>query len=600
MYVEIVPNRNSPPAILLREGWREGKRVRKRTIANLSDWPKAKIDTLRRLLKDEPLLSPTDAFDIIRSKPHGHVVAVLGTLRKLGLDRMLSARPCPERERVVALIAARVMGPASKLATARALAEATARDSLAETLGLGETSEDQLYAAMDWLLERQEVVEKHLAQRHLGDGALVLYDLTSVYLEGRCCPLARHGHSRDGKRGKLQIEFGLLCDREGRPVAVEVFEGNTADPRTLGPQVDKLRQRFGLSKVVLVGDRGMLTEARIREEVAPAGLDWISALRSSAIRQLVESGAVQMSLFDQTDLVEIRSDAYPGERLVVCRNPLLATERARKREELLRATERLLDPIVAATEREKRPLTGREHIALRVGRGMGKYKMAKHFHLDITDHSFRYTRNPDSIAREAALDGLYIVRTSLPPSDLDAPGTVTAYKSLSRVERAFRCLKTVDLKVRPVHHHAPNRVRAHVLLCMLAYYVEWHMRRCLAPLLFDDHDPRFCPTLLQRRPGNDLSRRSKKGSHQAHRRRLPRPQLPHPARRPRHHRQKPPLPSLAWRSPFQPRHPSHPTASYSLRSPRCPPRTFPVAAPQILRFPRCFNDLARPRSQTSV
>ena len=489
MYVETVPNRNSPPAILLREGWREGKRVRKRTIANLSDWPQAKIDTLRRLLKDEPLLSPTDAFDIIRSKPHGHVAAVLGTLRKLGLDRMLSARPCPERERVVALIAARVMGPASKLATARALAEATARDSLAETLGLGETSEDQLYAAMDWLLERQEEVEKHLAQRHLGDGALVLYDLTSVYLEGRCCPLARHGHSRDGKRGKLQIEFGLLCDREGRPVAVEVFEGNTADPMTLGPQVDKLRQRFGLSKVVLVGDRGMLTEARIREEVAPAGLDWISALRSSAIRQLVESGAVQMSLFDHTDLVEIRSDAYPGERLVVCRNPLLATERARKREELLRATERLLDPIVAATEREKRPLTGREHIALRVGRGMGKYKMAKHFHLHITDHSFRYTRNPDSIAREAALDGLYIVRTSLPPSDLDAPGTVTAYKSLSRVERAFRCLKTVDLKVRPVHHYAPNRVRAHVLLCMLAYYLEWHMRRSLAPLLFDDHDP---------------------------------------------------------------------------------------------------------------
>ena len=273
MYVETVPNRNSPPAILLREGWREGKRVRKRTIANLSDWPQAKIDTLRRLLKDEPLLSPTDAFDIIRSKPHGHVAAVLGTLRKLGLDRMLSARPCPERERVVALIAARVLGPVSKLATARALAEATARDSLAETLGLGETSEDQLYAAMDWLLERQVVVEKHLAQRHLGDGALVLYDLTSVYLEGRCCPLARHGHSRDGKRGKLQIEFGLLCDREGRPVAVEVFEGNTADPRTLGPQVDKLRRRFGLSKVVLVGDRGMLTEARIREEVAPAGLD---------------------------------------------------------------------------------------------------------------------------------------------------------------------------------------------------------------------------------------------------------------------------------------------------------------------------------------
>ena len=489
MYVETVPNRNSPPAILLREGWREGKRVRKRTIANLSHWPQAKIETLRRLLKDELLLSPTGSFDIIRSKPHGHVAAVLGTLRKLGLDRMLSATPGPERERVVALIAARVIGPVSKLATARALAEDTARDSLAETLGLEETDGDQMYAAMDWLLDRQQRVEKRLAQRHLGEGTLVLYDLTSVYLEGRCCPLARHGHSRDGKRGKLQIEFGLLCDREGCPVAVEVFEGNTADPRTLGAQVDKLRRRFGLSTVVLVGDRGMLTEARIREEVEPAGLDWISALRSSAIRRLVESGTVQMSLFDQTDLVEIRSEAYPGERLMVCRNPLLAAERARKREELLRTTERLLDPIVAATERQQRPLTGRERIALRVGRVMGKYKMAKHFHTDITDPSFHYTRNPESIAREAAIDGLYIVRTSLPQTDLDAPGTVTAYKSLSRVERAFRCLKTVDLKVRPVHHHAPDRVRAHVLLCMLAYYVEWHMRRSLAPLLFDDHDP---------------------------------------------------------------------------------------------------------------
>ena len=489
MYVETVPNRNSPPAVLLREGWREGKRVRKRTLANLSGWPRAKVETLRRLLKDEPLVRPEDAFDILRSKPHGHVAAVLGTVRKLGLERILSAAPCPERDRVAALIAARVLAPVSKLATARALAEATARDTLAETLGLGEIDEDPLYAAMDWLLERQEAIERRLANRHLGDGALVLYDLTSVYLEGRCCPLARHGHSRDGKRGKLQIEFGLLCDRDGRPVAVEVFEGDTADPKTVGAQIDKLRRRFGLSKVVLVGDRGMLTEARIREEVAPAGLDWISALRSSAIRRLVESGTVQMSLFDQRDLLEVRSEAYPGERLMVCRNPLLAAERARKRQELLRATEALLDPIVAATGREKRPLTGRERIALRVGRVMGKYKMAKHFHLDITDKSFRYTRNAESIAREAALDGLYIVRTSLPQSALDAPATVRAYKSLSRVERAFRCLKTVDLKVRPVHHYAPERVRAHVLLCMLAYYVEWHMRQSLAPLLFDDHDP---------------------------------------------------------------------------------------------------------------
>ena len=488
MYVETVPNRNSPPAILLREGWREGKRVRKRTLANISDWPAAKIETLRRLLKNQPLVSPEDAFDIVRSKPYGHVAAVLGSVRKLGLERLLAPDASAEREAVVALICARVLSPASKLATARGLAGAS--ESLAETLGLGEIDENRLYAAMDWLVDRQEAVEGRLAQRHLEDGALVLYDLTSVYLEGRCCPLARHGYSRDGKRGKLQIEFGLLCDRSGCPVAVDVFEGDRADPTTVGAQIHKLRRRFGLSKVVLVGDRGMLTEARIREEVAPAGLDWISALRAPALRQLVESGAVQMSLFDQTDLLEVHSEAYPGERLMVCRNPLLAAERERKREDLLCATERLLEPIVAATGRKTRRLKGRERIALRVGRVMDKYKMAKHFQLDITDDSFRYTRNPDSIAREAALDGLYVVRTSLEEGELDAHETVRAYKSLSQVERAFRSFKTVDLKVRPVYHRAPQRVRAHVLLCMLAYYVEWHMRQRLAPLLFDDHDPK--------------------------------------------------------------------------------------------------------------
>ena len=332
----------------------------------------------------------------------------------------------------------------------------TARDSLAETLALDHCDEDDLYAAMNWLLERQDAIERRLAKHHLDDGALVLYDLTSVYLEGRCCPLAKHGHSRDAKRGKLQI--------------------------------DKLRRRFGLSRVVLVGDRGMLTEARIRDEVEPAGLDWISALRGSAVRALVESGSVQLSLFDQTDLVEIRSPEYPGERLMVCRNPLLAEERKRKREALLRATEALLDPIVAATQRDQRRLKGKEKIALRVGGVIGKYKMAKHFSLAITEESFGYRRNPESIARETALDGLYIVRTSLPASELDAQGTVCAYKSLSQVERAFRSFKTVDLKVRPIFHYAPDRVRAHVLLCMLAYYVEWHMRQSLAPLLFDDDD----------------------------------------------------------------------------------------------------------------
>ena len=489
MYIETVPNRNSPPAVLLREGWREGKRVRKRTLANLTSWPAEKVETLRRLLKNEPLVSRDDAFDITRSLPHGHVAAVLGTLHKLRLERTIASATSPERNRVLALITARILAPGSKLATARGLAEATARDSLASVLELGKIDEDDLYAAMDWLLERQDSIERRLAKRHLADGALVLYDLTSSYLEGRHCALAKHGYSRDGKRGKLQIEFGLLCNHEGCPVAVEVFDGNTADPMTVGAQIDKLRQRFGLNRVVLVGDRGMLTEARIREEVEPAGLDWISALRSSAIRQLVELGTLQMSLFDETDLVELRCDAYPGERLMVCRNPLLAAERARKREVLLQATEGLLDRIVTATQRDKRRLTGQDKIGMRVGKVIGKYKMAKHFELDIAETSFSYRRKPESIAAEAALDGLYIVRTSLPATELDATQTVRAYKSLSAVERAFRSFKTVDLKVRPIYHYASDRVRAHIFLCMLAYYVEWHMRARLKPLLFDDDDP---------------------------------------------------------------------------------------------------------------
>ncbi len=489
MYIESVPNRNSPPAILLRESFREDGKVRKRTLANLSKWPSTLVKGLKILLKGGRAVARLeDAFHIARSLPHGHVAAVLGTLKKLRLDRSIAGTASPERQRVIALIAARILDPGSKLATARGLAQATARDSLAETLGIGDTDENDLYAAMDWLLDRQDAIERRLAKRHLADGALVLYDLTSSYLEGRRCPLAKRGHSRDGKRGKLQIEFGLLCDREGCPVAVEVFDGNTADPMTVGTQIDKLRHHFGLHRVVLVGDRGMLTEARIREDVKPAGLDWISALRSSAIRELVESGAVQMSLFDETDLIEIRSKAYPGERLMMCRNPLLAAERARKREDLLQATEALLEPIAAATTREKRRLAGKDKIGLRVGKSIGKYKMAKHFELDIADHSFGYRRNPSSIAREAALDGLYIVRTSLTAAELDAEGTVRAYKRLSTVERAFRSLKTVDLKVRPIFHHAANRVRAHVFLCMLAYYVEWHMRQRLKPLLFDDDD----------------------------------------------------------------------------------------------------------------
>ena len=490
MYIEAVPNRNSPPAVLLRESYREQGKVKKRTLANLSKWPPEVVEGLRVLLQGGTAVGRlADAFEVKRSLPHGHVAAVLGAMKRLGMDRLLDARASPARDRALALIAARILRPGSKLAAARGLAEETACDSLGETLELGATGEDDLYAAMDWLLERQQAIEGRLAKRHLKEGTRVLYDLTSVYLEGRKCPLARLGHSRDGKRGKLQVEFGLLCDGEGCPVAVEAFSGNTGDPMTVGAQVGKLKDRFGLKRVVLVGDRGMLIEARIREEVKPAGLDWIGALRSPAIRALVESGAVQMSLFDETDLVEVRSDAYPGERLMVCRNPKLAAERARKREDLLKSTETLLQSVVAATRRAKRRLEGQDKIALRVGKVIGRYKMAKHFALEIKDDAFGYRRDEASIAREAALDGLYVIRTSLGEAELDAAGTVRAYKRLSAVERAFRSLKTVDLKVRPVFHYTAQRVRAHILLCMLAYYVEWHMRRWLKPLLFDDEDP---------------------------------------------------------------------------------------------------------------
>ena len=491
MYIEAIPNRSSPPAVLLRESYRDAGKVRKRTLANLSKWPPALVEGLRVLLKGGAAVPSLDtAFDVVRSLPHGHVAAVLGTIRQLRLDRLIDPEPSPERERVLAMIAARVLDPGSKLATARGLDAGTARDTLADTLGLGPLDEDDLYAAMDWLLARQGRIEQRLAKRHLRDGTLVLYDLTSVWMEGRTCPLARRGHSRDGKRGKLQIVFGLLCDREGCPVSVEVYAGNTGDPATVGAQVEKLRTRFGLSRVVLVGDRGMLTDARLREDVRPAGLDWISALRGPAIRSLVDAGAVQLSLFDEQDLVEVRTDAYPGERLIVCRNPLLAGERARKREDLLAATEAVLEPIAAATRRAQRRLQGAAKIGERVGKVIGKYKMAKHFEWSIDgDGVLVYRRRTDAIAAEAALDGLYVIRTSLPEAELDGPDTVRAYKRLTTAERAFRSLKTVDLHVRPVFHRTAGRVRAHVLLCMLAYYVEWHMRRKLRPMLFDDEEP---------------------------------------------------------------------------------------------------------------
>jgi hypothetical protein len=497
MYIERIPNRNSRPAVLLRESFREGGKVRKRTLANLTGWPEQRIEALRAVLKGETQVGDLrQAFQVVRSQPHGHVAAVLASLRKIGLDRVLASRSCVERKLVVAMLVARVIDPGPKLATARALRAETACSSLGALLSVETVDEEGLYCAMDWLVARQDRIEAKLAKKHLSDGCLVLYDVSSSYYTGTHCSLAKFGHSRDGKKGFPQIVYGLLCNREGCPVAVEVFEGNVGDPKTLASQVRKIRQRFGIERVVLVGDRGMITEARIREELEPVdGLDWITTLRAPAIRRLAEEGIVQPSLFDERDLAEIRSPDYPGERLIACRNPFLAEERARKREELLRATERELDKIVAATRRRQRPIQGQDKIALRVGKVINHYKMEKHFRLTITDMALSWERDTEKIAAEASLDGIYIIRTSVVEERLGPESAVRAYKDLSRVERAFRSLKTVDLKVRPIHHRLPERVRAHVFLCMLAYHVEWHMRRALAPILFDDEDKALAETM---------------------------------------------------------------------------------------------------------
>ena len=489
MYIESVPNRNSPPAILLRESYRDADKIKKRTIANLSDWPTEIVEGLRTLLKGGKV-APADQESIIvrRALPHGHVAAVLGTLRNIGLDRMLGPPRNRCRDLVIAMIVARLIAPASKLATARMLDPLTASSSLGEVLGLGPVDEDELYVALDWLGERQEAIEKALARKHLHDGTLVLYDVSSSYVEGRCCELARLGYNRDGKKGKLQIVYGLLCAADGCPVAIEVFEGDTGDPRTLAAQIDKVKKRFALERVALVGDRGMITQARLDAEIAPAGLDWITALRAPAIRTLVEAGALQMSLFDQRDMAAITSPDYPGERLIVCRNPDLARERTRKREDLLAATEADLAVIAAAVRRARNPLRGEAEIALKVGAVVNRHKVAKHFELSIGEASFSFHRKTEAITAEAALDGIYVVRTNLPKKLLDDAATVGAYKSLARVERAFRSLKTVDIHLRPIFHWTTPRVRAHVLLCMLAYHVEHHMRARLAPMLYDETD----------------------------------------------------------------------------------------------------------------
>jgi len=465
---------------LLRRSYREGGKVRSETLGNISHLPPELIELVRRGLRGERFL-PADGFEITRSVPHGHVLAVLGTLRKLGLERLIDRRHSRERDLVTAMITARLLAPRSKLATSRTWEQST----LAATLGVADASEDELYGAMDWLLARQEHIEKGLASRHLDSDSLVLYDLTSTWFEGRRCPLARRGYSRDGRPGMLQVEYGLVTDEGGRPVAVEVVSGNTADPATVPAVIEKLKGRFDLDDVVLVGDRGMLTQARI-EGLRDEGLGWISSLRAPAIRKLAEAGTLQLGLFDERGLAEITDPRYPDERLVVCRNPLLAEERARKRSELLAATEAKLAAIVARVEAGR--LSGADRIGIATGKVIDRYRVAKHFELDIGDDRLVVTRREDAIAAEAALDGIYVLRTSVTAERLGSAGVVRAYKSLAHVERAFGGLKAVDLQVRPIRHHTADRVRAHILLCMLAYYVQWHLERAWAPLLFRDEE----------------------------------------------------------------------------------------------------------------
>jgi hypothetical protein len=488
MYIEAVPNRNSPPAVLLRESYRDDGKVKKRTLANLSCLSGEVIEGLKVLLRGGVAVpSAQEVFTIERSLPHGHVAAVLGAARACGAEAWFGVAPAPLRPLLLAMLVARVVSPASKLATHRCLHEDTASHSLGRVLGVGQAQPEQLYAALDWLGQAQPAIERRLARQHLLGSTLVLYDLTSTWLTGRCCELAARGHSRDGKRDDPQIVFGLICTSAGCPISVQVFKGNTGDPATVAAQVSKLKERFGIEHIAWVGDRGMLTSARIEQVLRPAALDWVSSLRAPQIAQLAaEHGPFQPSLFDERNLLELASEHFPGERLVVCRNPLLAQERARKREELLACTEADLAKIAAACARSRNALRGEQAIALRVGRLVDRFHVAKHFELTITDTAFTYRRKTDAITAEAALDGLYVIRTSVPAAQLDAAAAVAAYKSLANVERAFRSMKTVDLHVRPVFHYNAERVRAHVFLCMLAYYVEWHMRERLKPMLFDD------------------------------------------------------------------------------------------------------------------
>ncbi len=482
MHIHVVPNRGSPPTVLLRESYRVGAKVGKRTLANLSRLSLAQVEAMRAVLRGEEVRPIAQCFEITASRPHGHVQAITAAMQRLGFASVIAAKPCRERDLVLAMVAARVLAPHTKLATTRWWHTTT----LAEDVGVADASEDDLYAAMDWLFVRQDTIQKKLAARHLSEGGLVLYDLSSSYFEGTTCPLARLGYSRDGTKGLLQVNYGLLTDARGCPVAVSVHEGNTADSRTFMPAVQKLREAFGIERMVMVGDRGMISSKAIDELRETDGIGWITALKSVSIRALVEQGHLQLGLFDERNLVEIDSPDYPGERLVACRNPELARLRAHKREDLLAATERSLDKIKARVDAGK--LASPDDIGVRVGKVVNQYHVAKHFALAIGARAFTFQRKLDRIAAEAALDGIYIIRTSVPAAQMDAPQCVRNYKSLAHVERAFRSLKTVDLKVRPIHHRTADRVRAHIFLCMLAYYVEWHMREAWRALMFADTD----------------------------------------------------------------------------------------------------------------
>jgi hypothetical protein len=490
MYVETIPNRGARPTVLIREAWREGKKIRRRTIGNITSLPERQIEQIRRTLKGEDLVSSSEAFEILRARPHGHVAAVVGVMNTLGIPELLSSRRHPKRQRVLAMIAARILDPCSKLATAQRLDSGTLSSSLGEVLGVEGAETDDLYEALDWLGRGQRRIEKKLAARHLAEGERVLWDVSPVPFESRRCELAVFGRPKRGGRSQRQMLFGLLATVEGVPVAVESFRGNTGDPDTVGPALDRLQEGFGLKRVTMVGDRGMITDARIETELRPRGVDWITALRAPTIRKLMKDGGpLQLSLFDEQDLAEIHSPDFPGERLIACRNPLLAEDRARTREELLEVTEQKLARVKARTERERRPLRGEDAIGVEVGKVLGASKVAKHFRYHITEDAFTFERDQRSIEAEAALDGIYVIRTNVSAETLGAEAVVQAYKDLSEVEQAFRVMKGFALEVGPIRHRLEERVRAHVFLCMLAYYVRWHMEKALAPMLLTDHDP---------------------------------------------------------------------------------------------------------------